>query len=207
MIEPFCSKFLSPTTKYRRFSILLAIQHTPDTSQHKIARMTHLSSSMVNNYMKVFQREGLIAVTGRTNRTQRYHLTAAGRTALMAASLAYSSEIIQLYGGAKRHLVDRLNRAYDDGVRKVALFGAADTAEVVFAAIKQTPMRVAGVVDSDPGKQGRLFNGLVIEAPEALAGRALDAVIITSFGRQQEIYECAERLLNNETKVLRLSNL
>lgn len=207
MIEPFCSTFLSPTTRYRRLSILLAIQHAPDASQHKIARMTHLSSSMVNNYMKEFQQEGLVSVTGETNRSQRYHLTAAGRAALMTWFLAYSSEIIQLYGGAKRHLVERLKRVYESGIRKVALFGAADTAEVVFAAIKQTPIGVSGVVDSDPFKQGRLFNGLVIEPPQALADRRLDAVIITSFGRQQEIYECAGRIVNHQTKVLRLSNL
>jgi DNA-binding PadR family transcriptional regulator len=207
MIEPFRSTFLTPTKKYRRLSILLSIQDASAMSQHKMGGVTHLSSSMVNNYIKKLQKEGLISVTGETNRTQRYHLTPLGRDMLMSLFLSYSSEIIQLYGGAKRHLAERLLGAYENGIRKVALFGAADTAEVVFAAIKETPLAVTGVVDSDPGKQGKFFNGFPIKAPEYLRKNQTDAVIITSFGRQQEIYEHVQRIVGDETSVIRLSSL
>jgi len=207
MVVPFRSTFLTPTKKYRRLSILLTIQDSSAVSQHKMAKMTHLSSSMVNNYIKELKEEGLITVSGDTNRTQRYHLTSLGQDMLMSLLLSYSSEVIQLYGGAKRYLVKRLQHAYKKGICKVALFGAADTAEVVFAAIKETPIVVTGVVDSDPAKQGRLFNGFPIKAPDDLRKNHIDAVVITSFGRQQEIYEHVWRIVGNGTTVIRLSNL
>ena len=58
MIEPFRSTFLTPTKKYRRLSILLTILDSSAVSQHKMAKMTHLSSSMVNNYIKELEEAG-----------------------------------------------------------------------------------------------------------------------------------------------------
>jgi DNA-binding MarR family transcriptional regulator len=207
MIEPFNSEFLTPTKKYRRLSVLLAIHDTSKISQHRMAEMTHLSSSMVNNYIKELQQEGLISVTGKTNRNHRYHLTSSGRKVLISSLLAYSSEIIQLYGGAKRQLAKRLHGMYEEGIRNVALYGAAETAEVVLAAMKETPLTVAGIVDSDPAKQGKAFNGLQIGAPKELNKMGLDAVVITSFGKQEEIYECVRKFAGNEIRVRKLSDL
>lgn len=207
MIQPFQSKFLTPTKKFRRLSVLLAIRNTPRISQHKIAEITHLSSSMVNNYMKELQKQGLITVTGNTNRTQEYHLTSSGRDELISLLLSYSAEIIQLYGGAKREIIERLHHMHLEGIQSVALFGAAETAEVVYAAIKDTPLTVTAVVDNDRTKQGRPFNGLTIQAPEQLSQINVDAVVITSFGRQEEIYECVRRLVGEEIKILKLSDL
>lgn len=207
MIEPLNANFLSPTKRYRRLSVLLAIQDCCNVSQHKMGTITHLSSSMVNNYIKELEEKGLISVSGNTNRTLKYHLTVAGQDALMSLLLSYSSEIIQLYGGAKRQLVKQLNKVYGEGIRSVVLFGAADTAEVVFAAMKDTPLRVSGVVDSDLSKQGKVFNGLTIQAPEDLKNHNTDAVVITSFGKQQEIYEDVLRIVGDGARVVKLSNL
>ena len=154
MIPPFNSEFLTPAKKFRRLSVLLAIHTDPKTSQHKIGRKTHLSSSMVNNYIRTFQYEGLITVDGKTNRTQSYHLTTAGHDQLISLLLAYSSEIIRLYGSAKREVAEKLNHLYAEGIGTVVLFGAAETAEVVHTAAKETPLKVTGVVDSNPAKQG-----------------------------------------------------
>ena len=101
MIKPFSSTFLTPTKAFRRLSVLLAIHDSPNRSQHDMARITHLSSSMVNNYIKAFQREGSISVSGESNRTQRYHLTPAGRNELISSLLAYSADLVQLYGTTK----------------------------------------------------------------------------------------------------------
>ena len=207
MIQPFQSKFLTPTKKFRRLSVLSAIRSAPRISQHKIAEIIYLSSSMVNNYMKELEKHGLITVSGNSNRTQEYHLTSSGRDELISLLLSYSAEIIQLYGGAKREIVEKLRYLHFEGIQTVALFGAAETAEVVYAAIKETSLTVIGMVDSDRVKQGKPFNGLTIRAPEELSEINADAVVITSFGRQEEIYERVRRLVGKEIKILKLSDL
>lgn len=187
-------------------SVLLAIHDTSKISQHKIAEMTHLSSSMVNNYIRTLQEEGLIIISGKTNRTQRYHLTGSGRDFLISALLSYSSEIIQLYGGAKREVAKRLKSIRDEGIETVVLFGAAETAEVVLSAMKKTDLRVKGVVDSDPEKQGRAFNGVTVREPKDLTRMEADAVVITSFGRQEEIHEYVRQLVGDHIRIVKLSD-
>ena len=207
MIEPFNASFLTPTKRFRRLSILLAIHNQPEISQHKIAEMTHLSSSMVNNYMKELKQAGYLEITGDTNRTQEYYLTPSGEKALMSLLVEYSTEIIQFYGGAKRELTKRLKQMVADGISTIVLFGAAETAEVVLAAVKETPLVVTAVVDSDSGKQGRSFNGLKIQAPEALKVLKADAIVITSFGKQEEIFKKIKNVTSSDIKVVKLTDL
>ena len=79
MIKAFQLTYLSPTKQSRLLSVLFSIYEEPHASQHKIAVNTGLSSSMVNNYIKWLKVEGFINVLGKTNRTQQYHLSEAGR--------------------------------------------------------------------------------------------------------------------------------
>ena len=184
MIKTFDSKYLKPTKHSRRLSVLLSVHNEPRASQHKIAKTTNLSSSMVNNYIKCLKDEGTLTVNGKTNRTKSYHLTSCGHNELRESLLAYSSEIVQLYSAVKQEIAQIMNGFYQEGIRTLVLFGVAETAEVVFAAIKESQLVVIGVVDSDPAKQGKAFNGLIVQDPEKLGQMNPDAVVITSFGKQ-----------------------
>jgi DNA-binding MarR family transcriptional regulator len=207
MIELFESKFLAPKKSFRRLSVLMAIHNFPEISQRKVGGIACLSSSMVNNYVKELQKQELITVTGDTNRTCEYYLTAKGRDELLSLLISYSAEIIRLYAEAKEEIVRRLRQIREDGVRSVALFGASSTAEVVSAGINEVQLNVVGIVDSDLKKQGNRFGGLVIQPPEALRGMDVDAVVVTSFGRQEEIHDFIRRFVDTKIRVLKLSNL
>ena len=207
MIQLTDAKFLTPTKRSRRLSIMLAIHNEPRLSQHKIGQIAQLSSSMVNNYIKEFLNGGMITVSGDTNRTQSYHLTATGQKELMALLISQYTEIIQLYGYTKREVAKRLNQLHAEGIHKVALFGAAETAEVVFSAIHETPLKVIAIVDSDPDKHGKPLNGLVVQSPEALMNLEMDAIVITSFAKQEEIGQRIEHIVGENIKVKKLSDL
>jgi DNA-binding MarR family transcriptional regulator len=207
MIRSLHSEFLSPTKKSRRLSVLLAIHDAPESSQHTIGKNTRMSSSMVNNYIKQLKGEGLITISGDTNRTQSYHLTADGQQMLRGSLLHYSADIVQLYGSVKREIAKILSGFYEEGVRTVVLFGAAETAEVVHLAIKKTHLVVIGVVDSDAKKHGKPFNGLLIQSPEEVRRIQPDAVIITSFARQEEIHKYLKKRVGKKIKIKKLSDL
>ena len=201
------SRFLSPTKDFRRLSILLAIHNAPQASQSKTALATRLSSSMVNNYIKELRRDDLIVVVGNTNRSQSYYLTPSGYKALTESLLSYSAEIVQIYGSVKAEIANMLNEIYEDGIETLALFGAAETAEVVYAAIKQTPLVVVGVVDNDESKIGKPFNGLFIQPPYKLKEINPDAVLITSYAKQEEIHAHIRNVIGKKIRVKKLSDL
>jgi hypothetical protein len=87
------------------------------------------------------------------------------------------------------------------------LFGVAETAEVVYAAIKESSLVVIGVIDSDPTKQGKPFNGLIVQKPERLERINPDAVVITSFGKQEEIHDRIRQLVGDKIRVKKLSDV
>lgn len=207
MINPFISKFLTPTKKFNELSVLLAIHSDSKNSQHKIGEVAHLSGAMVNNYMKDLQQSGLVSVNGDSNRKMSYHLTSTGRDMLVSSFLAYSTEIVQFYAAAKHELGRKLNELHSEGIYNVALFGAAETCEVVLAAIKETPLRVNAIVDSEKSKQGVYFNGIIVQHPERLKQIQPDVVIITSFGRQEEIYSYLVELVGENLKIIKLTDL
>ena len=149
MIKAFQLKYLSPTKQSRLLSVLFSIYEKPEGSQHQIAANTHLSSSMVNNYIKWLKQEGFITVIGKTNRTKQYHLSDTGRVMLRNSLLDYSAEIVRLYGTVKNEIANILKGFYNEGIRTVVLFGVAETAEIVYAAAKRTALVIIGVVDSD----------------------------------------------------------
>jgi DNA-binding MarR family transcriptional regulator len=207
MIKQVESAFLSPTKKSRRLSVLQAIHDEPESSQHAIGKTTRLSSSMVNNYIKRLKEEGLITISGDTNRTQSYHLTSDGQKDLRQALLHYSADIVQLYGSVKREIARILTGFYREGIRTIVLFGAAETAEVVHLAIKETQLVMIGVVDSDESKHNKPFNGLFVQPPEEIKRIKPDAVIITSFARQEEIFKYLKKIVGKKTKIKKLSDL
>ncbi len=162
---------------------------------------------MVNNYIKYLKTEGLISISGDTNRTHNYHLTAEGLADLKSSLLSYSTEIVQLYTAVKNEIARVLNGFFEEGIRTIALFGAAETAEVVHAAMKETQLVLIGVVDSDANKHGKPFNGLIIQSPDKLKKIKPDAVLITSFARQEEMYQELSMHLGEKMKVKKLSDL
>ncbi|MCP3952431.1 MAG: winged helix-turn-helix transcriptional regulator [Desulfobacterales bacterium] len=207
MITSLQSDYLVPAKNHRYLSVLMAINTEPNSSQHRIGRDTGLSSSMVNNYIRSFREEGLITINGATNRSRSYHLTEIGRQVLTHSVLEYSAEIVRLYGAVKREIATILNGFYQEGIRTVVLFGVAETAEVVFAAMKETSLVTIGVVDSDGRKQGQTFNGLTIQVPEKVNEIKPDAIVITSFGRQEEIHAYVRELVRGRLQIKRLSDI
>jgi len=91
---------------------------------------------MVNNYIKQLKRDNLITIDGETNRTLSYHLTSAGQNKLNEYLLSFTIETMQLYSFVKQEIAQILHSFFEEGIRTIVLFGVAETAEVVYAAIK-----------------------------------------------------------------------
>ncbi len=207
LIHFYDSSYFSPAKKLRHLSVLLSIHKSPEISQSKIGADTRLSSSMVNNYIKELKKNKLIFVSGSTNRSKSYHLTLLGQNELTESLLLYSSEIVQIYIAAKKEISDILKELCGENITSVVLYGAAETAEIVCAAIKETSLVLLGVVDSNTEKIGKLFNDFTIQSPDKIPEINPDVVLITSYARQDEISKCIVDNLGDTIKIKKLSDL
>jgi len=182
-------KFFKHSPLFKRLLILTAIEKNPHISQNILAEEIGLTSSMVNNYIRELSKKGMISIKGNTNRTMNYNLTPKGLEEKMSLLIAYTLETTGLYQDAKKEFAQKLKKIYEEGIHNVVLFGAGETAEILYSASKSLDLEIIGIVDNDPDKQGTLFGNLIIRPPDFIERINPDGVIIASVGRQDEIYE------------------
>ncbi len=207
MVKPYQSKFLAPNKRYRRFSLLLCIMKNSHITQKQLGRETCLSSAMVNNYIKELSKDGLLNVSGDSNRDMAYYLTQDGQEYVSGNFLSFSAEIVQFYASVRREIVELLIKCYQSGIRTIVLYGASDTAEIVYSAVQKTELAVTGVVDNDPQKVGALFYGTVIQSPSRINDIRPDALIVTSFARQNEILGILKGNVNEQIQIKVISKI
>lgn len=186
-------RFIKPSREYRELLLLTEIDRSSCVSQRSLSKAAHVSSTMVNTYVSELESRGLLEVNGTTNRSVRYRLTPLGQQTKNELFFLVSREIIQFYGVMKAEFSRRLREHHASGIRRVVLFGAAETAELVYNAAKETGIEVIGIVDNDPQKHGKKLGDLVIMPPSAIPLLRPEAVLITSFGHMDEIYEQNKR--------------
>jgi len=196
--------FLQPTAAYRELILLEEIGRNPKVTQSVLATKAGIVPAMVNNYIKSFVKNKLVVVDGNRTRNVTYSLTPDGERRKFDLLLSYLKETVSVYKNAKEGLKTRLDEFKQEGINTVVLYGAADTAELTFYAAEEIGITVLGIVDSDLKKQGKGFCGRTITDPEAIKAMVPDAVIISSFGYQNQIYEDIKMLEHDGIKVRKL---
>lgn len=181
--------YLKPSKSTRVLAILEALTRDSSLSQFELGKRLNLSGAMVNQYLKQLQETGLVEFLPVNGKSYKYTLTDQGRQSRREMFSDYSSETIRLYTTIKDFVLDRLSPLMEEGKTRLALFGASETCEVVLSAIRETKFQVMILLDNDTRKQGQIFNGHVVSSPRVIDQVDCDAVVITSFGKQAEIFE------------------
>lgn len=197
-------EFIAPTRELRELRILGEIAEGGAGSLRALAIRSLLGRTMVHKYIGEMESHGWIRVQGRSNRDYQYQITERGFDRLDELLLRASREVVQLYGLMKAEFRRRLRGHAQAGVRRVVLFGAAETAELVCAAAEGTGIEVVGVVDSDPSRQGRCLGALRVEPPRCVLAHEPDAVIITSHGHVGEMVEQMRHVESQGVQVIRI---
>lgn len=182
-------KFIKPSKETRVLAILDSLSQDSALSQFELGKRLKLSGAMVNQYLRQLQERNLIEFRPVNGKSYRYVLTSGGEQSRREMFSDYSSETIRLYTNIKDLILSKLRSLEARGHKRITLFGASETCEVVLSALRDTAFQVVAMVDNDPEKHGTLFHGHVISSPLVLEHVDCQSVIITSFGRQDEIHQ------------------
>jgi DNA-binding MarR family transcriptional regulator len=196
--------FLSPSPALRELLILLEIERTPRVTQRILAKRVGLTPATVNEYIKELEKENLIEIVGSTRRRIKYFLTPKGRAKRANLLSTYLIETQQLYLAAKEEFRARLIGFYDGGVRRIVLYGAGPTAEIITNLAEEIGFEVIGIVDSDSEKHGADFLGRIVSPPSEIPKMNPEGIVITSLSHKDEIYNKIKYLeeLGIKVKVL-----
>jgi biotin operon repressor len=196
--------FFRPTPARRELLALWSLAEIEQISQHELGRQIGVSSAMAHNYVQALVVQGHVVMSGETNRTMRYLVTATGRARLAALMRAYASEIARMYSIAKTEVEKRLQQLWEEGIQAVVVFGAAETGELIYSAVKATPIRIVGWVDNDVAKHQQRFGDLTVCPPDTIESCRPDAVLIASSGKTEEIHRQLRHLSKKGIAVVTL---
>jgi len=198
--------YYRPSKPARFLAILDTLAQDSQVSQNELGRRANLSGAMVNQYLKEMVDDRLIEYVPVNGKRYRYLLTQEGENRRRAMFSGFSSETVQIYTALKAAIARRLSALKAGGVSKLVLFGASETCEVVLQALRASGgFEVMALVDSNPALAGKTLGGYVISPPVVLESLRPQAVVITSFGCQDEIHgQLKELHEKNNVEIIRL---
>ena len=170
----------------RELEILTAIAEGDSTTQRALAARLGVALGLTNLYLKRLVKKGFIKVAGFPSRPAarkrlRYLLTARGIAEKSRLTYDHMVYALNLYRRARQTLRESLSRLPGAGVKRVALYGTGEAAELAYLTLKEFELEPLGIYA--PG--GGTFLGMPVKPVAELADESLDAVVIATFERPE----------------------
>ena len=197
--------FFKPTATYKEFLILVAVEENPQITQRELAAITSSSVSMINQYLDEYERKGYIKKKHVTTKNVQYNITGLGKERKQVLNIGYLNEIQRNYQIAKKETKAFLTKIVTQGYRNVIFYGAGDVAEILLQTIKDDqsiPINVVGLIDDNVDKQGVKLVDIMIESNDIIKNVHHDAVMVTSYTKNYEIYSKLRNLKYPKDKII-----
>ncbi len=134
---------------------------------------------LVNLYLKRLIRKGYIKVSTFPSNRIKYLLTPKGMAEKVRLTYEYLGYSLTLYRQTRKTLREGLEPLLKQGIRRIAIWGTSEAAELTYLTLREFGLEVVAVVGED-GAEGD-FLGLPIRRPSDLKAEDLDLVIVAGF--------------------------
>lgn len=141
----------------------------------------------VNRLLSDLVESGYVQVFNRGVRPFAYKVTDDGRRYERRLGLEQYSWALSSLRRLEQRIRSKLRELKGRGVKRVVFYGAGEIMEATYRVARGVGLRVVGVVDDDPEKQGQRKGRLVVESPSAINELEPDAVLITMLRHAGEI--------------------
>jgi DNA-binding MarR family transcriptional regulator len=167
----------------RDLEILTAIGEGRPLTQRDLARRLGVALGLANLYVKRLAKKGFIKITEfprkpSARKRLRYLLTAKGiaeKTRLTYEHVAYS---LSLYRRTRETLRESLVRLSDAGMKRIALYGTGEAAELSYLALREFGLEPLGVFSR---AAGGTFLGYPVRPLAEIATEDYDGLIVATF--------------------------
>jgi DNA-binding MarR family transcriptional regulator len=167
----------------RNLEILTAISEGHPLTQRDLAERLGVALGLTNLYLKRLARKGFIKITDfprkpAARKRLRYLLTPQGiseKTRLTYEHMTYS---LSLYRRARQTLRESLSRLPEDGMKRIALYGTGEAAELAYLTLKEFGLEPVGVFSPEGGNA---FLGFPVRPLGEIAGEEIDGVVVATF--------------------------
>lgn len=171
---------------FRELKVLEELGTQHPVTQRELARKVGIAVGLANAILKRMARKGLIEVRNLDAKRLAYSITPKGMQEKTRLAYGYMERTVHFYKEARYRVKDNLLRAQGAGVRRVALYGINDVAEIVYLTLKELGLELAMV--ASPRHAGESWLGMPVMSAQDLASASLDAVVVADFDTDRERY-------------------
>jgi DNA-binding MarR family transcriptional regulator len=179
----------SPESSRIMLGLLDAVEQDRAQSQRLLASELGIALGLVNAYLKRCVKKGLVKVREAPARRYAYYLTPQGFTEKSRLTVNYLSYSFGFFRQAKTDCSGLLRDAHARGVKRVALAGQSDLAEIAALCALEQGIEIVGIVQK--GADRRAFIGLPVFADFEPIAKSADAILITDLVKSRETCQAA----------------
>ncbi len=169
--------------RYRELAILTHVEQTPRLNNRLAARKLGVSVKLAHQTLRRMVARGWLHIKKHNARRWDYFLTPAGVAEKARLTLEFLDFTMRFYREARRRSAAVCRELAEGGVRRVALLGANELAEIVFLGIREWGLEPAGVFDD--AHAGERFLRLRVGPIADLATCPAERVIVCLYDRTE----------------------
>lgn len=171
----------------RNLEILTAIGEGAPVTQRALAAHLGVALGLANLCLKRLASKGLIKVMEfpakpSARKRLRYVLTPKGAAEKTRLSYEYMAYSLRLFRRTRGNLRETMARFHADGMKRFALCGVGEAAELAYLTLREFGLEPVGVFDREAGGQ---FLGFAVRPLSELAAEDFDGVIVATFDRPE----------------------
>lgn len=166
--------------------LLRAIDADESITQRDLARDLGVALGLANAYMKRCIRTGLIKVRQAPANRYKYYMTPKGMNEKSRLTAEFLKQSFNFYRASRHQLGGLLDQCEKARLKRIALAGKSDLAEVAILSAAERNLTLAGIIDHEAVMDS--FMGIPVSASATALG-GLDAVIITNMNEPQAVYD------------------
>lgn len=195
--------------RQRDLEILTAIAEGRPLTQRALAQQLRVAVGLANLILRRLAKKGYIKVVEFPQKTAardhlRYLLTSKGIAEKTRLAYEHTVYAVQIYRRARQTLRESLSLLPQNGLKRIALYGTGEPAELTYLTLKEFGLEPFGVFAREAGGN---FLGFPVRAVAELAGQDFDALVLATFEQPgQQMAELVGLGLPKE-KVLTLRRL
>src|SRR5262245_35066909 len=171
----------------RELESLTAIAEGESTTQRALAARLGVALGLTNLYLKRLAKKGYIKVAEFPRRPAarkrlRYLLTARGIAEKSRLTYDHMVYALNLYRRARQTLRESLSQLPGAGLKRVALYGTGEAAELAYLTLKEFELEPIGIYAA---RGEGAFLGVPVKPVTELSDESIDAVIVATFDRPE----------------------
>jgi predicted transcriptional regulator len=143
----------------KHLDTLLELKENPSLSQRSLAHKLNISLGLTNSILKNLISRGLLKVKKDTGRKLLYIITPKGMANVSRLMYNRFQETLHYYHYTKDLLTTYLMKLYQQGEKRINIYGTGQLAEITYYAGIDTPLKLNAIISGDPSLSKKKFLG------------------------------------------------